>query len=174
MTTPAQPPHATFAPQPTAPTAPAAKTPWYGKRRVLLPATAVVFFAMGAAGSSKPVPTTTAAKPSATVTVTAPGTAAPAATTTVTVTETAQPAPPSGTISGDGTYEVGSDMKPGKYKTKGPKTDSIIPNCYWERSKGDGVGSIIANDNLSGQGVVTVKEGETFKSSGCQDWTPAS
>lgn len=171
MTTPPQPPHATFAPKP--PNAPAAKSPWYGKRRVLLPATAVVFLAIGASGGSKPADTTTTARPAATVTVTSQGTAAPAP--AVTVTETAQapaPAQPAGDrIGGDGTYEVnGTEMKPGKWKTAGPASN-IIENCYYERNKGgDGLGSIIANDNTKGPATVNVKQGEFFKTSGCQDW----
>ncbi|MFD0328325.1 hypothetical protein ACFQZC_08960 [Streptacidiphilus monticola] len=74
-------------------------------------------------------------------------------------------------VAGDGEYLVGEDMKPGTYKTKGP-ADAAIPNCYWERDK-DSSGSfssIIANDNLSGTGRVTVRKGEVFKTNGCQDW----
>ncbi|MFE7243471.1 hypothetical protein [Streptomyces sp. NPDC057580] len=74
------------------------------------------------------------------------------------------------TVPGDGTYLVGGDMKSGTYKTKGPADGSF--GCYWERAM-DSSGeftSITANDNLNGSGLVTVRKGETFKSSGCQDW----
>lgn len=75
------------------------------------------------------------------------------------------------TVSGDGEYQVGVDMQAGTYRTAGPE-DGSFGGCYWERDKnasGD-FDAIIANDNLSGSGIVTVKRGEYFKSSGCQSW----
>ncbi|MCZ4514407.1 hypothetical protein O3Q52_41020 [Streptomyces sp. ActVer] len=70
---------------------------------------------------------------------------------------------------GDGDFEVGSDVKPGTYRTTG-NTDSV---CYWERAK-DASGemdSILANDNVSGTSYVTIPAGDKlFKSSGCKDW----
>jgi len=116
-----------------------------------------------------------------TVTATATGTAraaAPAPTVTVTktatVTATPKAAKVAATVPGDGTYLVGGDMKSGTYKTKGPADGSF--GCYWERAKDSSgeLNSIIANDNLNGSGLVTVRKGETFKSSGCQDWVKVS
>jgi hypothetical protein len=117
------------------------------------------------------------ARPTVTVTVTAAGTPL-----TITVTQTATatvtaeapaaapPAAPADTIDGSGTYVVGDDIQPGTYKTAGPGS---LGMCYWERDKdssGD-FGAIIANDNLTGQGVVTVKKTDkVFKTQGCQDW----
>src|SRR5690348_11141865 len=51
---------------------------------------------------------------------------------------------------GSGTFEVGSDIAPGKYKTTGP--EGGLPSCYWARLKNtDGdLGSIIANGNAQG------------------------
>jgi len=70
---------------------------------------------------------------------------------------------------GDGDFEVGSDVKPGTYRTTG-NTDGM---CYWERAK-DASGemdSILANDNVSGASYVTIKAGDKlFKSNGCADW----
>ncbi|WP_225637864.1 hypothetical protein [Streptomyces solaniscabiei] len=70
---------------------------------------------------------------------------------------------------GDGDFEVGSDVKPGTYRTTG-NTDGM---CYWERAK-DASGeldSLLANDNVTGTGYVTVKATDKFfKSSGCGDW----
>ncbi|MEU3523874.1 hypothetical protein AB0E62_08420 [Streptomyces sp. NPDC038707] len=70
---------------------------------------------------------------------------------------------------GDGTYRVGTDIKPGTYRTTG-NTDDM---CYWERAK-DASGepdSVLANDNVSGTSYVTVKATDkVFKSSGCADW----
>ncbi|MEV6509452.1 hypothetical protein [Streptomyces sp. NPDC051642] len=70
---------------------------------------------------------------------------------------------------GDGDFQVGTDVKPGTYRTSG-NTDGM---CYWERAKdasGD-TDSLLANDNVSGASYVTVKATDKiFKSSGCEDW----
>ncbi|WP_404192742.1 hypothetical protein [Streptomyces tauricus] len=70
---------------------------------------------------------------------------------------------------GDGDFQVGTDVKPGTYRTTG-NTDAL---CYWERSK-DASGemdSILANDNVSGTSYVTIlKSDKLFKTSGCKDW----
>ncbi|GGM04859.1 hypothetical protein GCM10010129_55520 [Streptomyces fumigatiscleroticus] len=70
---------------------------------------------------------------------------------------------------GDGDFQVGTDVKPGTYRTTG-NSDGM---CYWERAK-DASGemdSITANDNVSGTSYVTVKATDKiFKSSGCNDW----
>jgi len=72
-------------------------------------------------------------------------------------------------FAGDGDFRVGSDIKPGTYRTTG-NSDGM---CYWERAK-DAKGetdSIIANDNVSGTSYVTVKATDKiFKSNGCKDW----
>ncbi|MBD0746519.1 hypothetical protein [Streptomyces sp. CBMA152] len=71
-------------------------------------------------------------------------------------------------LGGDGSYEVGSDIKPGTYVSSGNKD-----GCYWERAK-DASGSpdaITANDNVTGTSYVTVAAGDKiFKTSGCKDW----
>ncbi|MFJ8430576.1 hypothetical protein ACIQ9P_04645 [Kitasatospora sp. NPDC094019] len=114
-------------------------------------------------------------------TVTAPAAPAPTVTVTSTATVTAIVTPeptgeaaakPDGTIAGSGTYLVGTDVQPGTYKTAGPSDSTGL--CYWERSSGTSgdAGSIIANDALTGQGVVTIKKSDAlFKSQGCQKWT---
>jgi hypothetical protein len=70
---------------------------------------------------------------------------------------------------GDGDFQVGTEVKPGTYRTSG-NTDGM---CYWERAKdasGD-TDSLLANDNVSGASYVTVKATDKiFKSSGCEDW----
>ncbi|GAA3805279.1 hypothetical protein GCM10022403_044060 [Streptomyces coacervatus] len=72
-------------------------------------------------------------------------------------------------FAGDGDFQVGSDVKPGTYRTTG-NTDGM---CYWERAR-DAKGetdSILANDNVSGTSYVTVKATDKlFKSNGCKDW----
>ncbi|MDQ0812990.1 hypothetical protein QFZ63_004704 [Streptomyces sp. B3I7] len=70
---------------------------------------------------------------------------------------------------GDGSYQVGKDVKPGTYRTRG-NSDGM---CYWERAKnasGD-MDSLLANDNVTGSSYVTVKASDKlFKSEGCHDW----
>ncbi|WUU81429.1 hypothetical protein OG790_08160 [Streptomyces cellulosae] len=117
--------------------------------------------------------------PAVTVTETAPaadGAPEPAVTVTEKVTVTPKPAKKPGaatTVEGDGQYLVGEDMQAGTYKTAGPEKGGIIENCYWARTKDASgeFGAIIANDNLQGQGRVTVNKGEYFETNGCQEWT---
>ncbi|MCW8375290.1 hypothetical protein [Streptomyces justiciae] len=70
---------------------------------------------------------------------------------------------------GDGQFQVGSDVKPGTYRTSGNE-DGM---CYWERAK-DASGemdSLLANDNVTGTSYVTIKASDKiFKSSDCNDW----
>ncbi|MFF4804809.1 hypothetical protein ACFY1U_41605 [Streptomyces sp. NPDC001351] len=81
----------------------------------------------------------------------------------------AQAAEKKAAFAGDGDFRVGSDVKPGTYRTTG-NSDGM---CYWERAK-DAKGetdSILANDNVSGTSYVTVKATDKlFKSNGCKDW----
>lgn len=97
-------------------------------------------------------------------------------TTTVTVTEKPLPQPTKEaekpksaevTVTA-GVYEVGTDIKPGTYKSTG--NDAL---CYWARLKdtsGD-MGTIIANDLGEGSKTVTIKKTDgAFKTSGCSVW----
>ncbi|MFD8695611.1 hypothetical protein [Kitasatospora purpeofusca] len=153
--------------------------------RIRIALTVAVLIGAATACSSTSSTSTGAASPSVlpTVTktvvetVTVPAAPAPTVTVTVTATTTLQPtseamAKPDGTIAGSGTYLVGTDVQPGTYKTVGPSGSTGL--CYWERSSGTSgdAGSIIANDALTGQGVVTIKKSDAlFKSQGCQMWT---
>lgn len=68
----------------------------------------------------------------------------------------------------DGTYRVGVDLKPGRWKS------STAENCYWARLKGFGgtLGSIIANDIVvDGRAIVTIKSTDKgFHTTGCGTW----
>jgi hypothetical protein len=72
-------------------------------------------------------------------------------------------------FAGDGDFQVGSDIKPGTYRTTG-NSDGL---CYWERAK-DASGemdSLLANDNVTGTSYVTVRATDKlFKSGDCNDW----
>ena len=112
------------------------------------------------------------AEPSATAIASKPAEAksAPSASKAPEAKKTTEPVAES-TI-GEGTYEIGVDAKPGRYKTTVPQNSS---GCYWERTKDDSgdMDSIIANDNVNpgARASITVNSGEFFKSSGCGTWT---
>ncbi|MEU1402085.1 hypothetical protein ABZ471_06895 [Streptomyces sp. NPDC005728] len=70
---------------------------------------------------------------------------------------------------GDGDYQVGSDIKPGTYRTTG-NTDGM---CHWERTAdaGQGPDSVIAHNNVTGTALVTIRSTDAyFRTTGCSDW----
>lgn len=107
----------------------------------------------------------------------APSTVTATVTAVETTTETAAPvSSDDGTVSvSDGTYLVGTDIKAGTYRTDGPASSDILDSCYWERAKDDSgsLDSIIANDNITGPGRLTVKAGQILKLDGGCEWTRA-
>jgi hypothetical protein len=69
---------------------------------------------------------------------------------------------------GQGTYIVGLDIAPGTYRTRGGT------GCYWARLSGfaGGISGILANDNVTGQAIVTIKAGDRgFVSTNCGTWS---
>ncbi|MGW4197185.1 hypothetical protein [Streptomyces sp. NPDC005004] len=135
--------------------------------------------AIGGNGNSGGTKSSAAPAPAVTVTKTAApskGKPQPAATVTEKVTVKPKPAKkpgPATTVDGEGQYLVGEDMQAGTYKTAGPETGGFVDNCYWSRNKNASgeFDAIIANENLQGQGRVTVNKGEYFETKGCQKWT---
>lgn len=107
-------------------------------------------------------------------TTTAPATNAWVPAPTTTTTNAPVPAGPAKSAA-EGVYEVGTDLAAGRFKTTGPDPSDMIPSCYWERSRNDSgeFNSIIANDNISGPGSLTLKSGEFVKFSGSCTWTKA-
>lgn len=88
----------------------------------------------------------------------------------------AKPSGPASTITADGTYLVGTDIKPGQWRAK---VDADSVGCYWEREKDTtgGMNSILANENVDagGQAIVTIKKSDAaFKTAGCGTWTRIS
>ncbi len=76
------------------------------------------------------------------------------------------PAPPIPRIA-PGTQLVGVDISPGRYIADG------VSSCYWERLSGLGgsFDEIIANDFLSGRGIVDIAATDVaFKSNRCGTW----
>ncbi|MGV9707468.1 hypothetical protein [Streptomyces sp. NPDC003483] len=60
-------------------------------------------------------------------------------------------------------------IAPGTYTTKGPADPAS--DCYWARMADASGASILANDLTAGRAIVTLEEGEFFKTSGCKPWT---
>lgn len=70
---------------------------------------------------------------------------------------------------GDGTYQVGSEVAPGRYQA------TEVESCYWERLAGLGgdFDDLIANRLVTGQAIVEVDPTDVaFSSSGCGRWEP--
>ena len=83
--------------------------------------------------------------------------------------EDTYPATPA-TEFGDGTYEVGTHIEPGRYLNSGGD------NCYFERQSGfsQTFGDIISNDFGSTTAVVEIRESDRgFVTRGCGTWTKA-
>lgn len=67
---------------------------------------------------------------------------------------------------GDGTYEVGAEIQPGKYKTTGGS------GCYWARQSSADEGDIISNHFGNGPTTVVLKASDKFfRTSGCDGWS---
>lgn len=82
------------------------------------------------------------------------------------------PAPvlPAGSPLPNGTFIVGHDFEPGRYRSSAGEA------CYWARLSGFSgeLDDIIANDNVSGPTIVTINLADVgFTSSGCGTWAPA-
>ncbi|MCW2758901.1 MAG: putative rane-bound protein [Nocardioidaceae bacterium] len=68
------------------------------------------------------------------------------------------------TLSGEGVYEVGTDIKAGTYKTKGGS------DCYYAILNSSDTFDIASNNNTSGPASVTVRNGQYLELSGCDDF----
>jgi uncharacterized membrane-anchored protein YhcB (DUF1043 family) len=68
------------------------------------------------------------------------------------------------TLAGDGMYKVGSEMKPGTYKTAG------ATGCYYAVLNSTNTYDIAENNNIDGPGFVTVRDGQYFETDRCADW----
>lgn len=145
------------------------------KHAIGYPLTAVIALGIGAASSgAAPVPQSSAATTTVTATVTsresAPaGPIPPSASTTSASPQPAKTTATESSVPGDGTYQVGVDIRPGTYVSDTPDSG----NCYWARLSGqDSLAGIIANNNSKGRSVVTIaKTDKLFESSGCSPWT---
>lgn len=72
----------------------------------------------------------------------------------------------------DGTYEVGAEIAPGKYKSTG-SVPGEFQQCYWARLKGDDeFRDLITNHYGDGPTTVVIRPGDKyFVTNGCQGWS---
>lgn len=101
------------------------------------------------------------------------GAASPTASTPASAPSAGSPAAAAGpaTKIEEGTYEVGPEVAPGKYKSAGAKP-SAFQLCAWTVKGSDG--KVIDLGTANGeaeQQLVTLKAGQVFESSGCHTWT---
>jgi multidrug efflux pump subunit AcrA (membrane-fusion protein) len=68
------------------------------------------------------------------------------------------------TISGDGMYKVGAEIKPGTYRTSG------AVGCYYAVLNSTDTSDIAENNNIDGPAFVTVSEGQYLEVVRCADW----
>ncbi|HYT37625.1 MAG TPA: hypothetical protein VEL49_10655 [Ktedonobacteraceae bacterium] len=89
-----------------------------------------------------------------------------------TPTSQSQPTPTTDThphFNGDGTFEVGKDIRPGTYRTR-----VASPGCYYARLSGFSgtTDDIIANDNTDTPAIITIAATDMgFQSTRCGTWT---
>ena len=80
-----------------------------------------------------------------------------------------EPQKPSFATFSNGTYQVGTNIQPGTYRTR-----EGSPNCYYERLRNfsGGLNSILANANTYAPAIVTIRATDAgFNSQGCATWT---
>jgi hypothetical protein len=156
---------------------------WWKSRPIIGGAALLLGVGIGAAGGNGNTTSDAAAGSTPTVTVSVPADGgAPAAAVTVTApppaaktvqvpgpvkTVTAPPPAPAAAIADDGIWLVGTDVKPGTYRS------SSGGDCYWARLKntsGDFDG-IITNGTGANQVVTVKKTDKAFESTRCAPWT---
>lgn len=78
---------------------------------------------------------------------------------------------------GNGSYEVGVDIQPGRYRSSGP-VGGVFPMCHFARVRTAGAGLMEVDQIIdmqmiqSGQALVTIRPTDGgFRSEGCQPWT---
>jgi hypothetical protein len=79
---------------------------------------------------------------------------------------------PPQTAFGEGTWIVGGQIAPGRYRSDGPGASDF--GCYWARLSGlDGnLNSVISNGFVEESAIVDISAGDAgFETSGCGNWT---
>ena len=79
---------------------------------------------------------------------------------------------PPQTVFGEGTWVVGGQIAPGRYRSDGPGASDF--GCYWARLSGldGGFSSLISNGFVDDPTIVDISAGDAgFETSGCGTWT---
>lgn len=71
---------------------------------------------------------------------------------------------------GRGIFEVGVDVKPGKYKTSGPDGSNPVGCYYAWLDSSDADADILNNNIVNGKATATLKNGQFFENSSCEDF----
>lgn len=76
----------------------------------------------------------------------------------------------------DGVYQVGVDIRPGRWSTPGPSRAADVGLCYWERAtSGSGeLADILANATLRGPASLFVEDREWLSLTGPCTWRRVS
>jgi len=110
-----------------------------------------------------------------TATTTITTTPMPTVTTKVTVTKkvpgptrvVTKKVPQTYTQFGDGTYVIGTDIRPGVYKTAGPGSTSVMDSCYWAVLNTLDTNNIKDNGNINGPTTIQANGKALEVSGGC-------
>ncbi len=81
-------------------------------------------------------------------------------------------APPAGTIHGSGTYEIGADVNPGRYISRGA-APGIVSLCIWSVKGAGGKTLDLGSAADESQEIADLGQrgAVEFETSGCADWT---
>ena len=89
-------------------------------------------------------------------------------------TQSAAASVPAGSF-GQGTYTVGAEITPGRYRTDGAPAGSVFPFCMAARQGADGTGIGIPETTNNGPAYVTVRASDGLvEFTGDCTWAPAS
>ncbi len=72
---------------------------------------------------------------------------------------------------GDGTYEVGVDVRPGRYRNGGDTYDGQAPCVAYTSRKPNDLTTYVTGSTSKGPGILDVARGLFLTVQGCQEWT---
>lgn len=86
--------------------------------------------------------------------------------------EADEPVEPEGPVAyfGDGTYEVGVDVRPGRYRNEGDTYDGQAPCVAYTSKKPNDIESFVKGSTTTGPGILDVGRGLFLTVQGCQEW----
>jgi hypothetical protein len=73
------------------------------------------------------------------------------------------------TLSGDGLFAVGTDIRPGRFQTAGPSGGNSA-GCYYAVLNSPDTFDIVSNNITKGPAIVDLAAGKYFETTACQEW----